>query len=337
MGPSRRLAFVLITLLLCAGCAHKRPAVARKPQAKPWIAAKTLCMLPMSKPPAAPGAGPLAAVMSEGWKARLDVPEGAQLVRIEPGARAGAFGTISIDLSDTRVEPDRKVPVPKPVAASQGWLTAEKLELIANPLLLDKAKVQIGLTATDARLDVRRDRKGGPPVLTLTDAKETTLSLELTKKDVDRLLLQATRAGFGRFGVSVDRTTLKLDVIDDRTIRVDLKLDARVGFLPAGLRFKARVDIDDKLNGTMTRLSCEGDQLLGPVISTFIDPALRKYEGRTRPLIGFEWGRMKLQEVSMRSNDSLRLDARFATEATLKPGAWKKPKKRAAVALAGDR
>jgi hypothetical protein len=105
-----------------------------------------------------------------------------------------------------------------------------------------------------------------------------------------------------------------------------------VGFLPAGLRFKARVDIDDKLNGTMTRLSCEGDQLLGPVMSTFIDPALRKYEGRTRPLIGFEWGRMKLQEVSMRSDDTLRLDARFATEASLKPGAWKKPKRRPAVA-----
>jgi hypothetical protein len=336
MPPSRWVGLVLIAVALCAGCAqkHKPPVVVKRP-AKPWLAAKTLCMLPMSKSPHDPGAVALAEVMADGWKARLEVPEGARLVRVEPGAGAGAFGTISINLSDTRVEPDRKVPVPKPHRTSQGWLTAERLELVANPLVLDKARVQIGLTATDARLDVRRDRKGGPPVLTLTDAKETTLSLELTRQDVDRLVLQGARAGFGRFGVSVDRTTVKLDIIDDRTIRVDLKLEARVGFLPAGLRFKARVDIDDKLNGTMTRLSCEGDQLLGPVISTFIDPALRKYEGRTRPLVGFEWGRMKLKEVAMRSDDTLRLDATFATDEAIKPGAWKKPRKRAAVAAAG--
>ena len=334
MAPTRRVGLVLMAVLLCAGCANKRKPAAMKRPPKPWLAAKTLCMLPMSRSPEAPGAGALAEVMADGWKARLEVPKGAQLVTVEPGPRAGAFGTISIDLSDTRVEPDRKVPVPKPQSVSRGWLTAERLELVANPLVLDKAKVQIGLTATDARLDVRRDRKGGPPVLTLTDAKETTLTLELTKQDVDRLLLQATRSGFGRWGVSVDRTKLKLDIVDDRTIRVDLKLDTRVGFLPAGLRFKARVDIDDKLNGTMTRLNCEGDQLLGPVISTFIDPALRKYEGVTRPLVGFEWGRMKLKEVSMRSDDVLRLDATFASDTSIKPGAWKKPRKRAAVVAA---
>jgi hypothetical protein len=44
---------------------------------------------------------------------------------------------------------------------------------------------------------------------------------------------------------------------------------------------------------------------------------------------------MKLKEVSMRSDDTLRLDATFATDEAIKPGAWKKPRKRAAVAAAG--
>jgi len=132
----------------------------------------------------------------------------------------------------------------------------------------------------------------------------------------------------------VDRTKLKLDIEGSRTIRVDLKIDTRVGFLPAGLRFRARVDIDDQLNGKMTRLSCEGDQLLGPIVSSIIDPLLRKYEGKTRPLVGFDWGQMTLRDVKMDTTDAFKLEARFGTDPTaVKPVVVErkgKKKKRAA-------
>ena len=113
---------------------------------------------------------------------------------------------------------------------------------------------------------------------------------------------------------------LSMDV-EDNTIKADLKVDTRLGFLPAGLRFKARVDIDDRLNGRITRLSCSGDQLLGPIISAIIDPALAKYEGKVKPLVGFEIGNMTLKDLQLASGESFRVDVKFGTGATPTQGA----------------
>ena len=313
MPLCRRLVVVLCAaLLLCAGCAQKRKPYVKKP-GKPWIAAKSLCMLPMARPPQSADPAALAEVIEAGWKARLEVPRGAQVVHIHPGPRAGSYDSITIDLSDARVDPERKQKVPKPQRRSQGWVTAERLEFFAHPLVLDRAKVKIDITAADATLDVRRNRRDGKPLLTLTDAREGTLSLEVKRRDMDWLLLHALRSAAGRFGVAVDRTKLKLDVVGDRTITVDLKVDTRVALLPAGFRFRARVDLDDRLNGTMTHLSCEGDQLLGPIISTFIQPAIKKYEGQTRPIVAFDWGKMKLRDVDIRVEETVRVTAKFGS------------------------
>jgi hypothetical protein len=317
MAQWRCVVVVALMLGLCAGCAHRRPPRPRavRPAAKPWIATRSLCIFPMARTPARPEPGAMAAAMAAGYRSRLEVPDGAELVRIDPGPRAGHFGSVHIDLSDVRVNPEDKVKKLNPLPASQGTVTADRFELVADPFLLEKARLFIGLTATDAKLDVRRDRQGRS-MLTLTDAREGVLTLEVPRRDVDWMLLHAARAAASKYGVSVDRTNLKLDIDGSRTIRVDLKIDTRVGFLPAGLRFRARVDIDDQLNGTMTRLSCDGDQMLGPIVSSIIDPFLRKYEGISRPLVGFDWGQMTLRDVTMDTTDAFKLEAKFGTDPT---------------------
>jgi hypothetical protein len=63
------------------------------------------------------------------------------------------------------------------------------------------------------------------------------------------------------------------------------------------------VDIDDNLNGRITHLSCSGDQLLGPLISAVVNPALQRYEGRTRPLVGFAWGNLRLRDLRLWSDE----------------------------------
>jgi hypothetical protein len=317
MAQWRCVVVVALALGLCAGCAHKRPPRPRavRPAAKPWIATRSLCIFPMARAPARAEPQAFASAMAAGYRARLDTPDGAELVRIDPGPRTGHFGAVHIDLSDVRVDPEDKVRKLKPLAASQGTVTADRFELVASPFLVEKARLFIGLVATDAKLDVRRDREGRS-MLTLTDAKDGVLTLEVPREDVDWMLLHAARGAAGKFGVAVDRTKLKLDVEGSRTIRVDLKIDTRVGFLPAGLRFRARVDIDDQLNGKMTRLSCDGDQLLGPIVSSIIDPLLRKYEGKSRPLVGFDWGQMTLRDVKMDTTDAFMLEATFGTDPT---------------------
>ena len=308
----RRFVSVALLALVVAGaggCAHKpKPRAARPP--KPWMEARSLCVFPMAPGGSARTAASLESSMTAGWKSRIGIPADADVVRIEGASAFPTVDVMTIDLTDATIDMKRKTKKLKPVGKSEGSVRVENLEFVANPLRVQNAELRVGMTATDARLDFRRD-KSGRPMLTLSDARDGQLSLEVTKKDIDAMILKSARESAGKFGVSVDRTKLKLDVVDGKSIRADLKLDTRLGILPAGLRFKAHLDVDEKLNGKITRLSCEGDQLLGPIISGFINPALQKYEGKKRPLVGFPWGEMKLKDFELRLDDSFHMDVKF--------------------------
>ena len=77
------------------------------------------------------------------------------------------------------------------------------------------------------------------------------LKLLITEPEINQV---AARETAGKYGVAIDRTRLKLDMVGDRALRVSLKVDVRIGtLLPAGLHFKARMDVDDQLNGKITR------------------------------------------------------------------------------------
>jgi hypothetical protein len=323
---SRRphLAVVCLTLLLlCGGCASKPKARRPKPP-KPWIGIRSLIIFPMA--PATTHAEPqaVADAMTAGWKKRLlSVPEGAELVQVRGAAHGNAIETMSINLSNVRVEADSKKQKLKPRGAPLRTLSVQNFEFVAQPLLVERSRFLINMTATDATLDVRRDKQGRSMV-TLTNARDGALTLEVPKKDIDTLMLDVGRKMAGPYGVSIDKTKLKLDIAG-RTIKADLKVDTRLGFLPAGLRFNARVDIDDQLNGRITRLSCSGDQLLGPIISSIIDPALQKYEGKVKPLVGFEMGEMALKDMTLESGDAFKIDVKFGTGA--KPRAMPAPQR----------
>ena len=310
-------AFRLVILVICVlgsatGCAAKaKPKVSAAAPPKPWLRAQSLCIFPMSRSIAPETPELLASSMEKGWGERLTVPEGADLVHIVGADHYPRLGSMTIDLSDVAVPSKKKEQKLKPVGKTEGSVHVGTLEFLARPLLVEKAKLQIGMSASDARLDLRRDKKGRP-MLTLSGAEDGHITMEVSRQDIDALLLQSAREAAGKYGVAVDRIKLKLDVADNRTLRVDLRADVRVGaLLPAGLQFKARMDVDDQLNGKITRLSCDGDQLLGPLISTIVNPQLDKYEGKKRPLVGFVYGNMKLRDLKINVDDGFKLDAAF--------------------------
>lgn len=312
MPSVRSVLAVVVIAALCAGCANKskRPVVKKPP--KPWIGTRSLCIFPMAEPPVPGEPQSLERAMTEGWRKRMKVPDGANLVRIEGARSDTVIGSMFIDLSDVAIDYDRDQKKLRPKKHVYDSLHVANFVFVANPLVLEKSRMILGMTVADARLDLRSDRRGRP-MLTLTDARDGTLTLEVPKEDVDALLLYAARKMAGQYGVSIDRTHLEVDIIEDRAIKIDLKIDTRLGFLPAGLRFKSRIDIDDQLNGTIARLDCEGDQVLGPLISMIVDPVLASYEGKKRPLVGFEWGDIKLRDVTMNSDDGFRLEAKFGS------------------------
>ena len=188
-----------------------------------------------------------------------------------------------------------------------------RFEFLARGLSLDDARVDIDLTAQDARLLFTRD-KDGKPLLVMGDAKAGRMSVESSLDDVEHLLLARAKKGAAAYGLAVDRASLRLKVENERSIRVHLKLSTRVGrVIPAGLHFRARMDIDENLNGRLSGMSCTGDDVLGPLISGLIHPFIKKYNGTTRPLMNFPKTDMRLRDVQIVSGDTIRLSADFGS------------------------
>ena len=110
----------------------------------------------------------LASSLEKGRGERLTVPEGSDLVRIDGADHYPHLASMTIDLSDVTVPSNRKEQELKPVGKPEGSLHVGTLEFLAKPLLVEKAKLQIGMSASDGpRLDLRRDKKGRP-MLTLS-------------------------------------------------------------------------------------------------------------------------------------------------------------------------
>jgi hypothetical protein len=145
----------------------------------------------------------------------------------------------------------------------------------------------------------------------LVDAREGALRFDLGHDDLERLMLQAARAGAARQPLTVRSTELDLRSIGPRSLTADLHVSTLVGFIPAGLRFTARVDIDEQMNARISDLACDGDEVLGPLIVNFIRPGLAKYNGKTKPLVAFPSGNLKLSDVQVRGGERIELTARF--------------------------
>lgn len=252
-----------------------------------------------------------AASMHRGYRRSLTLPEKRLIVETRGGTYP-LVESIRIDFCNAVVDPKKEGRRPSDKHLAIHALDAARLEVLGHSMTFEDALVNVDMSATDARLLFTRDKKG-KPLLVLSDAENGRMSFETGIEDVEKLLLAAARKGAGAYGLSVTRTRLRMTISDGRTIRVDLKLFARVGFVPAGLRFRARLDIDDRLDGTLSELSCTGDEILGPLVSGLISPFLRKYNGKTRPLMNFPATDMRLREIQIDADQTLSVTAGFGS------------------------
>ncbi|MDB5292678.1 MAG: hypothetical protein JWL69_3919, partial [Phycisphaerales bacterium] len=245
--PSRRKVVRMSAASLAMLCGlsgthpdHYAGAAAPKP-VKAWFDAKGAGVFPLG-----PGALPmtrdeLAGSLTRGWKARLRFPEGGEIVQAE-GGRYPAMGSLKIHLAggilDTDRSRDDKSSGLRPSGKVEGQLAAREFELDGQPLICEKAKLNLHVAATDARLDIEHDNLGRPMVM-LADAKQATLDFEATRADLERLLLLGARENGEAYGVTVENLRLSIETPDARTIDVDVHVSTKVGFIPAGLRFQA--------------------------------------------------------------------------------------------------
>ncbi len=281
----------------------------RKPRA--WFDAKGFCVFPLADGPLPKSRQELNDSLNGGWHKALEHLADDDSVVFSDGEHFPYLSSLKMQLSSGRMDVTKDNKGSKPNGRVQGQIDVKDFELDGSPLLCDRAKLNLHLTANRARLDVERNERG-EPVLMLADAKNARLDFQATRADLERIALVSARAAAKKYGVSVEKIDFKLEGDSlSHSLFLDMHISTKVGFIPAGMRFQAHVEIDDQMNAKLTNLKCDGDEALGPLIVGIIRPGLEKYEGRSKPIFSFPTGQLKLRDIRITSGEELKLAATF--------------------------
>ena len=81
--------------------------------------------------------------------------------------------------------------------------------------------------------------------------------------------------------------------------------------VPTAITLSGRIDIDENFNAKLSHLSCTGTEAGGPVLASFINNALKKYDGKVMPLAAFPGDKLKMRDLRIAVDDALHIDAEF--------------------------
>lgn len=293
--------------LLLSGATPAPKKVKRPPPA--WIAAKTMCIFPLADDGLPRTGGQLAEAMLGGWKGVFTLRDPDRAVYMQ-GGRYPAIDSLNVDLSGAVAKTRHNAAkIPDPVQTSQRLAVAH-FNMVAEPLVNQHGRINVRVVGRDVRFDLQHD-KAGKPILMMCDARDGMLQIDTTKPDLQKIALAMAREMAGAHAIGVRSLSLDLKSLGPRSLNASLHLSTLVGFVPAGLRFTARVDIDDQMNARISHLTCDGDEVLGPLIVGLIRPSLDRYEGKTRPLLSFPSDNVKLKDVRITAGEHIELMARF--------------------------
>jgi len=287
---------------------------AAKPKAKKggaWFNARNFVAFPLADDAALPtDPAALTRSITRGWKRS---PLNLANAPADPIVLAGRFPSLDamrVDLSNVEFDSKRKSAKVADKAKTLRTLGVADLQLSASPVRVGPSRLSFGVAASDATFAVKRDR-AGKPLMTMTDARAGRVEFAMTKADVERLLLHSARENAAKLGFNVTDVKLAISADSDREARGELDVRTKFAFIGANLHFTGRVTIADDMTARVTDLTCEGDDVLGPVVVGLLRPALAKVNNQTKPVVAFPSTKLKLTDVRLSVDDTIRVTAAF--------------------------
>ncbi|MBA3544133.1 MAG: hypothetical protein H0T83_06815 [Chthoniobacterales bacterium] len=224
------------------------------------------------------------------------------------------LASIQISLDNANAG-ERPPPRPSPpVGAVEPGLQVENFSISGQPILVQRAKVNLSCTARDVRLGQGRDKEGNV-LLVLQDAAEGNVEVDVALGDLEAIVLAGAKAEAAKQSVTVENVRIELRSRSERALDVVLHVRAKKLFLTAAVRINGSVAIDEQLNARFSGLECEGEGTLGTLACGFIAPQLERFDGREFSLLALPLGEVKLREVRIAAGRELRVTAQFGRAA----------------------
>jgi hypothetical protein len=191
-------------------------------------------------------------------------------------------------------------------------LQVDRLTYTAIPLHYGDGRTNLRITADDVTLGLLRGR-GEQAALVMVEAKNGHVRFEVPLQDLQAMLEVSARQSGSKSGFAVTDVTMDLIAHDSRSLTCELTVRGWLLLLPTRFKMTGRLDIDDRFNAHLSNIACRGEDVGGLLVAGFIDSALKKYDGRVMPLAGFPGGQIKINDVKITVDDSLRIDVGFGS------------------------
>ena len=229
------------------------------------------------------------------------------------GGKFPSIKAVKIDLDDATVSASKPPPKPIPTGKHrEPGPKVEKLDLSAQPIHYEQAKLNLKLNATGLKFEFDRDKKG-KPLLVLTDAKTGKVDARISKADIEFLATEAASLAAKQQGITIQDLDLDLKSAGPRSVAVDVKVKAKKLMMSGTIRITAQCDIDDELNATLSNLQCTGEGMIGSAAAGIVQKKIQPFNGTTVPLMAFSLGDVALRDLKIDVKKDLHVTAAFGT------------------------
>lgn len=232
---------------------------------------------------------------------------GAPSLQVEVRGPWPALQRLVIDLSGAQVP---EFTPPAAADAEEEIITAQEVELIADDLRYETARLNLRAQAQDVPLRFVCDR-GNERRLDIIGAAGGEVTITMKKSELERLVQVLAGRAAQPHGVEIERTSLSVSGVDARTMDFSSEIVAQKMFMKTVLRLQGRLEIDQKLNVVFSGLHCQGAGLMGTLACNFLQPYLRRVEDQPFALAALAPGGLRWQDVALEAGEPLRVMARL--------------------------
>jgi hypothetical protein len=226
------------------------------------------------------------------------------------GGQFPSIKTFNIDLDGATISASKPPPKPIGTGKREPGPHVDKLNLSAQPIRYEQAKLNLKLSATGLKFDFDRDRKGNP-LLVLTDAKGGKVDARISKDDIQTLVTEAATLAAKQQGIKIEDLELDLTKSGPRAVAADVRVTAKKMMMTGVIRITGQLDIDDELNATVSNLDCKGEGIVGSAAAGVVKKKIAPYDGTTVPLMAFSLGDLTLRDLKIDLKKDLHVTAAF--------------------------
>lgn len=228
------------------------------------------------------------------------------------GGDVAHLQSIEINLSDAEIDVENGPNKPQPCGQHIEGPRCDELAIVGHPLRYDEALFDFELNAEDVQLEFAKDRDDGL-VLLIQRAGHGAVNARITLDDLETAIYQAAEREARRHGIAIKHVRIEVDqnARKRNSLFVDVEITARK-LVSAVINIAGQIDIDDQLNVKFSKLSCEGQGIIGSMVCGFIRPHLERLTTRHIALMAFSMGKVRLQDLNVTlTDDEIRATAEF--------------------------